>query len=132
MRWSGMVIAEGLTEPRLIDDLDVSGIAISEEGRAIDYHGGVGRWHTHWVEVSEPDIDAIQRHLRHGWYAHFWRGTDLLVVFDDARFSILRHDQTTWEPAREHGRRQGIPVDELDFLTDEAAEPGTVSNNQED
>ena len=58
-----------------------------------------GRWHLYWVDVSDEEIDRIQAGTRHAWYARFWRDDRLLVVYDDARFSMDRHDQSTWEPA---------------------------------
>lgn len=127
MRWHGIVIAESLEDPALINDLTIYGAHIGDEGLPIDYDGGLGRWHTYWVEVSDSDIDLVQRDLLHGWYAHFWRGDDLLVVYDDERFRLSRAAPATWDTARAHGRAQGIPDAELDFLTagpDEAHKRG--------
>lgn len=125
--WRGVVIAEGLQDPRLINSLRVYQAHITEDGQVVDYEGPLGRWHLYWVEVSEAEIERIQEGTLPGWYAHFWQGEDLLVVFHDARFRMLRTDQATWEAARAHGRVQGIPADQLDFPTDESV--GTLNQH---
>jgi hypothetical protein len=45
----------------------------------------------------------------------------LLVVYDHARFSMHRHDQTTWQAAIEHGLQQGLRPEWLDFPADDPA-----------
>ena len=63
-------------------------------------------------------MDVIQQQTKRGWYAHFWADDQLIVVFSDTRFEASRTDRSTWRPAIEHGVSQGIPEQELDFLTD--------------
>lgn len=92
-RWRGVVIAEGLDDPTLINEFRVARAFITGEGQPLDENGTQGRWHLYWVEVSDEEIDRIQAGTRHAWYAHFWRGDRLLVVCDDARFDLHRHDQ---------------------------------------
>ena len=124
-RWRGVVIAEGLHDPALINDLRVTTAFITSEGQPLDEDGTEGRWHLYWVDVPDEEIDRIQAGTRHAWYAHFWRDDRLLVVYDDARFSMHRHDQTTWQAAIEHGLQQGLRPEWLDFPTDDS--PGTMA-----
>lgn len=124
-RWRGVVIAEGLHDPGVINGLRVTRAFISGEGQPVDEDGSVGRWHLYWVDVSDEEIDRIQAGTRHAWYAHFWRDDRLLVVFDDARFSMHRRDQSTWKPAVDHGLRQGLRREWLDFPADDSA--GTLA-----
>jgi hypothetical protein len=124
-RWRGVVIAEGLRDPAVINDLQVTRAFITGEGLPLDEEGAEGRWHLYWVEVSDDQIDRIQAGTRHGWYAHFWRDDRLLVIYDDARFSMHRHDQATWQPAVDHGLGQGLRAEWLDFPTDDSA--GTLA-----
>jgi len=51
--YHGIVIAEALREPRLINDLGDYRAEISDEGMPIDYKGSVGRWHLYWIEADE-------------------------------------------------------------------------------
>lgn len=39
-----------------------------------------------------------------------------MVVYDQRSFRIDRNDRSTWAEAIEHGKAQGIPEDELEFL----------------
>lgn len=124
-RWRGVVIAEGLDDPALINDLRVARAFITSEGQPLDENGAEGRWHLYWVDVSDEEIDRIQDATRHAWYAHFWRDEQLLVVYDDARFDLRREDQVTWQPAIDHGLGQGLRREWLDFPTDDSA--GTLA-----
>ena len=116
-----MLIGEGLHDPTIVNGLRVYRAFITQDGQPLGDDGGTGRWHLYWVDVSGDDIDTIQAGTRHGWYAHFWRGERLLVVFDDARFALSRRDPSTWGPAVDHGLRQGLRRSWLDFPTDDSA-----------
>jgi len=116
-RYNACIIAESLMDPALINGLTVYRAFVSTPDRKIDEHGHTGRWHAYWVTCTAADIDTIQRLLKRGWYAHFWRATQILVVYSDRRFTILADDRSTWTDAVTYGRQQGIPSDELDFLT---------------
>ncbi len=124
-QWHGVVIAEGLHDPALINNLQVTRAFITSDGQPLDEDGTPGRWHLYWVDVSDNQIDQIQAATRHAWYAHFWRNEQLLVIYDDARFSMHRHDQSTWQPAIDHGLAQGLRREWLDFPTDDSA--GTLT-----
>ena len=115
----GVIIAEGLKDPALINRLAVCRTKITGEHLPVDDDGNTGRWHLYWVELDPSTIAEVQRNTRHGWYTHFWEGDRLVIVYDDAVFEATRSDRSTWWGAIAHGRSQGIPDDELDFLTDE-------------
>lgn len=77
----------------------------------------MSRWHIYWISCGPADIDRIRAELKPWrWYAHFWRGGDMIVIYHDARFRVDRVDRSTWTPAIEHGRGKGIPDEQLDFL----------------
>ncbi len=48
------------------------------------------------------------------WYAHYFRGEELVVVFHDAVFKISLN-RATWGPVIEYGLKKGIPLEQLDF-----------------
>lgn len=124
-RWRGVVIAEGLSDPTLINGFQVTKAFITEDGQPLDEEGATGRWHLYWVDVSGDDIDRIQAATRYAWYAHFWRDERLVVVYADARFDMHRHHRSTWRPAIDHGLEQGLPLKWLDFPTDDSV--GTLA-----
>ena len=113
--WKGCVIAEGLNDPAFINGLVVCKAKISEEDLAVDYEGNKGRWHSYDVKCSREEIDSLQPHVLRGWYAHFWKGNRMIVVYNDKQYELDRKDKGTWKEAIEHGKKQRIPEKELDF-----------------
>lgn len=116
--WKGGIIAEGLGDPTAINKFSVYEASISEDNMPIDHEGNVGRWHGYGVRCSREEIDALQPHILRGWYAHFWKDDKMIVVYCDKQFELDKNDKSTWKEAIEHGEKQGIPKDELDFPTE--------------
>lgn len=48
------------------------------------------------------------------WYAHFFRGDSLVVVFQDRVFAVTTVADS-WSEVIAHGRRWGVPDEQLDF-----------------
>jgi hypothetical protein len=115
--FDGCVIGESLRDPTLVDQLRVWRTWTSPQAVLSDDHGTMLRWHIHWVTCSATDVDRVQSQLKPWrWYAHFWRGARMIVVYCDARFQMDRFDRSTWTRAIEHGKAKGIPDEQLDFL----------------
>jgi len=114
----GCVIGESLLDPTVVNGLTIYHAAISPDGLKIDAAGRTGRWHLYWFRCAREEIAAVQRALQPGWYAHFWNGPHITVVYADAIFDIHADDHSTWAEAIAHGRRHGIPDEQLDFLTE--------------
>ncbi|HEY6421150.1 MAG TPA: hypothetical protein VIX59_19305 [Candidatus Binataceae bacterium] len=74
-----------------------------------------GRWHLYRVLCAESDVALFQSHLQPGWYAHFWHGEKLVVIFSDRRFDANLNARSTWSAAIAHGRTHDIPERQLDF-----------------
>jgi hypothetical protein len=117
--WRGAVIAEGLDDPTVINGLRVVRVHSTQDGLPVDGQPNGGRWHLYWVDAIPGQLDLLQAQTKHGWYSHFWDGSQLLVIYNDARFELARYDPSTWEPAISHGLRQGLRREWLDFPTDE-------------
>lgn len=108
--WLGVVIEQSLADRSILDAVEVV-------HRARDPNGT-------WVflvvrvpaEGSAAAFARLQAALQRdaAWYAHFFRGTELVVVFGDAIVSMTT-DPATWGPALAHGARRGIPEAQLDF-----------------
>ena len=117
--WRGVLIAEGLSDPTIVNNLPVSQAKISSEELPIDEAGTPGRWHLYWVDVDDAQIELVQEQLKAGWYARFWTGNRILVVYDDQRFEVAGDDPSTWLPAIQHGLGQGLRREWLDFPTED-------------
>ena len=110
MPYYGIVIEQSLADPAFAETLGVV-------HRKLDPNGS-------WVflllritpEQLSTELERIRQALVHNepWYAHFFSGDRLAVVFADAIFE-LSIDPTSWSPAVEHGLALGIPREQLDF-----------------
>jgi len=106
----GVVIEQSLADSSFLDTVE-----IVHRERAPD-----GTWVFLLVRVPQEGsagaFARLQSALEPGapWYAHFFRDTELVVVFRDAIVSMST-DPATWGPALAHGARHGIPAAQLDF-----------------
>ncbi len=105
-----------LIEQSLADPAGLHGIEVRRRQR--DPHG---TWVFLLVRVpggqAHDAFAGLQAALRkdRAWYSHFFRGDELVVIYRDAIFTMSA-DPTTWGPAIDHGRRLGIPAEQLDFV----------------
>jgi hypothetical protein len=91
-----------------------------------------GEWELVLVEVPAAELEDAIAELRarmvpvddECWYAHFFRDDRLVVVFQD-RVLAATTDDSSWSEIVEHGRRRGVPDEQLDF------EPRTVAGARE-
>ena len=116
--WKGVVVAESFDDPTIINRFAVERAFITKPFRWTPYKGAqpfTGRWHLYRVRCAEKDLDVFQQHIQPGWYAHFWCGDALIVIFNDRRFAAKLNDRATWADAIAHGRRHDIPGYQLDF-----------------
>ena len=116
--WKGVVVAESLDDPTLINRFAVERAIISKPFQWTPYKGAKpfsGRWHLYRVRCGVSDLAVFQQHIRLGWYAHFWSGERLVVIFSDQRFEARLNDRSTWSAAIAHGRVHDIPEAQLEF-----------------
>ncbi len=114
-RWRCVVIAEGLHDPALVNELWATKAFITGDEQPLDEGGTQGRWHLYWVDVSGDQIDGYRPRRGMPDPRIFWRDDRLLVVYDDAPFELLRNDESTWQAAIEHGLAQGLRREWLDL-----------------
>lgn len=114
MTYRGTVIEESLLDNRLLNDFKINKVRISNAEKPED------RWHLYEVEATPEQIDMLATQLKPtGWYTHFWRSDDVIVVFPNEKFEIQYSDQSTWQDAIAYGESIGIPTEQLDFKIDE-------------
>src|SRR5262245_8401244 len=98
MVYQGVIIEESLDHPQILESLRVKSSRKD------------GDWHLYDVVVEEDQIRAIEESIKPGtWYAHFWNGDDVVVVFQGKSFRLKHSDQSSWEPAAQYGESLGIP-----------------------
>ena len=110
MEYKGCIVEESLDDNRVLNNLKVVKIRITDEEKPED------RWHIYDSLLSEDKIDDLHKHLRQGWYMHFWQDRDVIVLFKDKKFKLNYDDKSTWKSAVEYGLSIGIPKEQLDFV----------------
>lgn len=111
MTYKGTIVEESLKDNRILNNLEIIGVRISNTDKPED------RWHLYKVRVSEDDIETLLKLLKPKlWYMHFWNEDDAIVVFPNKTFQFKHSDKSTWTPAIQFGISIGIPIEKLDFV----------------
>jgi hypothetical protein len=109
----GTIIEESLEDPRVLNDFHILSVGITKEDNPSD------RWHLYKVEGAAEQFKKLASVINEGkWYAHFWSGEEMIVVFRNKTFNQKVTDKTTWEPAIQYGLSIGVPKEQLDFIVD--------------
>lgn len=114
--YKGTIIKESLVDESILSTLEVV-----REYTEEDQDDTEDKWHFYTVLVSKNDISTIQPYLKRegGWYIHFWKGNNVIVIFRDKTFEIDSIDKSTWKDAIDYGLSVGVPIEQLDFLISE-------------
>lgn len=67
------------------------------------------------VEVEEGALGKIQKSLKPGYYAHFYKNDELIIVFPKKIFRVTP-EKRTWKGAIAYGLSLGIPGKQLAFF----------------
>lgn len=117
-QYKGIIIEESLENRDFLKEVQTVKSTVSEDGG----------WHMHTVLVFPEYLERLAQNLKDGtWYAHFWHGRDVIVVFKGKTFQFNFDDKETWEDALEYGRALGISEEQLDFPID----PSTLTELEE-
>ena len=109
MKYRGIIIEESLNDNRILNNFNILKLYITAAAKRSD------QWHLFEVEVEENEIENISKLIMEGWYAHFWRGSDVVAVFAHKIIKFNYLDKNTWNEVLEYGRKLNIPEEQLDF-----------------
>lgn len=110
--YKGIIVGESLEDNRIINELEVKQIEISNSEDPAD------QWHMYTVTISKDVFHKLSNNIKQGWYMHFWKDRQVIAIFRDKQFEFDFDDKTTWQPVLEYGRSLGIPEEQLDFPID--------------
>lgn len=109
MIYTGIIVAEALKDPTLINNLMVEKVRITEKKN----------FHLYQVKLTMDAIGEISRELKEDWYTHFWREDHLLVIFGGGKeFFLDPKDKASWVEAIAYGISRGFTEDKLVFSTE--------------
>jgi len=105
-KYKGIVVEESLEDKNILQDMEILSTSVSET---------LG-WHICTVLASKKNFEKFSKTIKNGkWYAHFWNGRDVVVIFYAKTFQFNFDDKSTWKPVLHYGRSLGIPDEQLDF-----------------
>lgn len=108
-KYTGSVILESLEDELFLNELPIIGLKITKDENPTD------RWHIFKVEINREQVEKLKDVIKDSWYAHFWIGDDVLVVYKSKIFSIDADDRSTWKECVDYGLSIGIIEKQLDF-----------------
>ena len=107
--YKGVIIEESLEDNIVLNNFNIVGFMITDDVIFSE------RWHLYTIQVSREEIEQVSKLIKSGWYAHFWKNRNVIVVFKDRIFELNYDDKTSWKPAVEYGLSLGIPKEQLIF-----------------
>ncbi|PIN92990.1 hypothetical protein COU61_01120 [Candidatus Pacearchaeota archaeon CG10_big_fil_rev_8_21_14_0_10_35_13] len=110
--YKGTIIEESLEDNRVLNKLDIRKLRVTKERNPAD------RWHLFSVFVTKKEIIKFSKKIKQGWYMHFWKRREVIVIFKNKRFEFDYDNKESWKPAIEYGISLGIPKKQLDFPID--------------
>lgn len=112
LTWHGIIVDKSLQDPRIINDFKILGQKIADDDPN-------DIWTLYRIEVKMHQIDRVikrvQQNLKEGWYVHFYKDKNLIVVFKDRIFRVTTNPET-WKTILLYGKSLHIPADQLDFF----------------
>ena len=117
-KWKGCYISEGLKDPTILNHYSCYRFKITTDNLPLDEIGTKGRWHMYWIESEDIDSELFASNMKYNWYGHFWKGNEIIVIFEDRTFKIKKDNKETWKEAIAFGKSQNILEEQLDFLTE--------------
>lgn len=106
MIYTGIVVAEALADPTIINELMVEKVRITLRNH----------YHLYQVKLTMETIGLIARQLKDDWFLHFWRDDHILVVFGGGKqFFLDPEDKASWVEAIAYGISRGFQEDRLVF-----------------
>jgi hypothetical protein len=105
--YKGIIVKESLIHAEILDRYEVINIETTS---------GENPWHVYVVMVPEEDFGLIAGNIKsNAWYAHFWKGHDVVVIYKDKIFRASYDDKPSWQSILDYGLSLGIPAEQLDF-----------------
>lgn len=104
--YHGIIVDAGLKNAALLKKLNVLSTQKVED------------WILYKIDVKETKLQKVitllKSQLKEKFYTHFYRDTELIVVFPDQIFHTTTND-SDWNQIVKHGLSKGIPREQLDF-----------------
>ena len=109
MDYHGIIVDESQKDITILNKLKILGKKTSSNGKWVLYKIGIA------PEKLEKSIKQLQENMNGGFYFHFYRENELIVVFKKKIFRITT-EKSGWSDVIAYGKSLGIPEKQLDFF----------------
>ena len=106
--YHGILVDVSQKDKSIFNNLKILGQKKTEDGEWILYKVGVK------PEKIDETIKQLQENMVEGFYFHFYKDEELIVVFKERIFKV-KIDKSTWKEMIEYGKSLKIPEEQLDF-----------------
>jgi hypothetical protein len=121
MNYRGIIIEESLLDPSVLSEVEI--LETKVEGVTSTHKTPwLLQWTMHTVEFPAERADRIADEISKSidsehpsWYADFKNDTHHYIVYLMKVFKIDLTDPSQYKDAKKHGRKLGIPAEQLDF-----------------
>ena len=108
--YHGIIVRDGIRDQTIFDRMTVLGTKTGQN------------WTLLKVGIEAKAISRVIREIQSNlltekgvpYYAHFYRGEELIIVFPDRAFHVSP-EEDSWKEAISYGESLGVPRAELDF-----------------
>ncbi len=108
--YHGLIVREGIRDPTVFQAMTVLGTKTGQN------------WTLIKIGIEPKAISRVIREVQSNlltekgvpYYAHFYRGEELIIVFPDRVFHVSP-EEDSWREAISYGESLGVPRAELDF-----------------
>ena len=118
MVFKGFILSESLNNPEILDKFKKIYVKTEEHPESEE----AKVWHLFKIEIDDKDITKVAKQfsklLKDKWYAHFWNGKVVYVIFPNKVFMIPQEKKWSsneFQKVKEYGMKIGIEEQYLDF-----------------
>ena len=108
LQYHGIVLDKSIRDESMIKRFKILG----------SRHSSTNPWIMYLVEVDAGNLDhetrVLQKNMKPRFYAHFYRDSELRVVFPDKIFIANVNDKGSWHAFQDYGLKLGIPKEQLE------------------
>ena len=118
--FNGKIIAESLLSPAVLKLVSIISTKVIDLGENSSTPW-LKQWTIHTIKVSEANALLVSAMLAKAlepdrpWYIDFKNDETHYIIYVNKIFCVNRRNGELYKQAREYGKKQGIPVAQLDF-----------------
>jgi uncharacterized protein (DUF2344 family) len=111
--WKGVIIEESLEDQSILKKVDI----VLRKESVLEDESGRGKFHFDKVQVSDEKIAEVivlgKKAIKKGWYMHFCKGNEMVVIFRGIGFEHQKGNKTSLDAIHRYGKSVGVIAAQL-------------------